>query len=90
MTTITAVELRKNMGEILRRVAGGEEIIVTYRDHTKVRMSSDRRTDSGELPKRMAGLDALLKAPRKPSTLDPNKPIKELYHEMLDEKYGIK
>ncbi len=83
MTTITAVELRNNLEALLRRVMAGEEIRVTYRGRPAVRLSSDTPKKT-----RMEGLDAFLAAPRKMSTLDPNKSFKELYHEHLDRKYG--
>ena len=88
MTTITALELRNNMEAIIKRVMAGEEIAVTYRHQPAVRLSADvAKPKSG---KKMSGLDAMLAAPRKKHTFDPNKSMKELYHEMLDKKYGIK
>ncbi len=82
MTTITAVELRKNMAEIFRRVEAGEKFRVTYRGNKKLVLEAE----SPEQPKKnpMAGIERLVNTPRKPSQLDPNKSIKELYHEMLD------
>jgi antitoxin (DNA-binding transcriptional repressor) of toxin-antitoxin stability system len=85
MTTITAVELRKNMGEIFRRAAAGEEFAVTYRGKDQLQLS---RKQASVGKKTMTGLEVLRAAPRKPSGLDPNKSFKELYHEHLEEKYG--
>ena len=85
MTTITAVELRKNMGEIFRRVRAGEQIAVTYRDLPPIVLRSKH---AGRKRKTLAGLDAFLAAPKKPSPFDPDKSFKKVYHEHLDEKYG--
>lgn len=84
MTTITAVELRKNMGEIMRRVEQGERFLVTYRNKTRVKLEREQSLSKPG----MSGLDILRAAPRKPSGLDPNKSFKQLYHEHLEEKYG--
>jgi len=89
MTTITAKELRDNLNEIAKRVSAGENIRVSYRNRPVFDIkpvTEERAPKKGTMP----GLEALLKIPRKPSTLDPNKTIKRIYHEMLDEKYGRK
>lgn len=91
MKTITAVELRKNMGEIFRRVQNGEEIAVTYRDQSPLRISVLKPKNAQKGKSKSPGLDALLEAQKlnkKPSKLDPNKSFEELYHEHLEEKYG--
>lgn len=85
MTTITAVELRKNLEDIIKRAMAGETFRVTYRQRPAIKISTDVPEST---PPRMSGLDAFLAAPRKKSTLDPNKSFKELYHEHLEEKYG--
>ncbi len=76
------------MGEIFRRVSAGEEIVVTYRDATKIKLGLDgpqKRRGQGGTP----GIDAYLAAPKKkPSPFDPNMSFKEQYHELLMEKYG--
>ncbi|MGB4796398.1 MAG: hypothetical protein WBP23_04140 [Candidatus Saccharimonadales bacterium] len=84
MTTITAVELRKNMGEIFRRVEKGEVFRVTYRDKVATVLSSPKKVAKKH---RMAGLDALDSSPRTPY-FDPTKPLKDLYQDSLGEKYG--
>lgn len=84
MTTITAVELRNHLEDIIKRVMAGEDVRVTYRQKPAIRLTTDIVQDA---PKHMSGLDAFLASPRKKSTLDPNKSIKELYHEHLDKKY---
>ncbi len=83
MTTITAVELRKNFESILKRVMAGEDIRVTYRQQPAVRLTSD-------IPQRThtAGLDAFLAAPRRSNSLRPDTSFKQLYHEHLEGKYG--
>lgn len=87
MKTITAVELRKNMGEIFRRVRAGEQIAVTYRDQDPIILASQQHSEKVK-KKRMAGLDALNAAPRKKFQFDPNKSYKELNDGLLREKYG--
>lgn len=89
MNTITAKELRDNLGEIAKRVSAGEQMRVSYRNKElfELRPIVAKKT---EPTNSMPGLEALLKIPRKPSKLDPNKTIKQIYHEMLDEKYGRK
>lgn len=88
MNTITAKELRDNLGDIAKRVQRGEHINVTYRNKaafslTPVQASTPER-------KRLAGLEAFDAAPKKPSPWDPNKSYKELYRESMAKKYGIK
>jgi prevent-host-death family protein len=34
MTTITAVDLRENLNEIIQRAASGEEVLISYRGQT--------------------------------------------------------
>lgn len=86
MKTITAVELRKNMGEIFRRVQNGEEVSVTYRDQISARIVAVKPRVKNK--SRPSGLDILNAAPRKGYKFDPEKSTKELYHEMLNEKYA--
>ena len=85
MTTITAVELRNNLEDIVKRAMAGETFRVTYRRDKVLRLTADKPK---ELPKRMSGLDAFNKAPRKGYKYDETKSWKELYGEMLEEKYG--
>ena len=87
MKTIGAKDLRLHMDEILDRVLNGEDIIVQHRFKNPVRLSAvyaPAATDT----KRLAGLRAFEAAPKLPLSLDPNKSIKELYHESLDARYA--
>jgi hypothetical protein len=84
-TTITATELRKNLDEVLARVEAGQEITVKHRFRMPVVMSSQ----VAKKPPGMPGLDAFLAIPRKPSTLDHSKSIKQLYAESIGKKYGF-
>ncbi len=82
MKTITAKELRDNLEEIGKKVSQGQTMNVTYRHRlifTLVPPVNNIKPHSQN-----AGLKALLSSPRIDSGLDPNKSIKELYHEMLD------
>ena len=88
MNTISAKELRDNLGEITKRVQRGEHINVTYRN--KVAFSITPVQKKAPEPKKLSGIEAFLATPSKPSPFDPNKTIKELYHEHLEEKYGAK
>lgn len=86
MSTITAKELRDNLGEIAKRVQRGEHIKVTYRNKLIFNLTPEKpKTKS-----RLSGMQAMLTAPEKPSPFDPNKPVKALYHEHLQKKYGSK
>lgn len=84
MTNITAVELRNNLEDVIKRAVAGESFRVTYRGGLAVRIAADTMKKD---PKTLSGLDAFLASTRKQSKLDPNKSIKELYHEHLDGKY---
>lgn len=90
MTTITAVEFRKNMGDIFRRVQNGEEIAVTYRNSAPIRLATDK-------PKRQTGktgLDLFLESINRASkqvTRDPaaGRSYKEVYYEDMAKKHGL-
>ncbi|MDZ7744466.1 MAG: hypothetical protein U5K77_01770 [Candidatus Saccharibacteria bacterium] len=88
MKTISAKELRDNLGEITKRVSAGEHIYVSYRN--KLSFKLEPATPPKPARKKLAGLEAFLAAPKKPSQHNPDKPAKEIYHELLDEKYGSK
>lgn len=81
MTTITAVELRKNMADVFKRVAAGESVTVTYRGGQRFVISAEKQSQR----KPMAGLEAFLAGAARRSTLDKTKSFKELYHEALDQ-----
>ncbi len=90
MTTISAKELRDNLSDYLQRSAAGEEIEVLYRSRRLVRIlpvqSADFRYSGTKVGKR---LDKLLpKLAKNKGKSDESKSTKELYHEMLDERYG--
>lgn len=86
MNTITAKELRDNLREIAKRVEHGEHIYVSYRNRLSFKLEPAQKP--APKTKRLAGLEAFLAAPKKPSSYDPNKSVKQIYHELLDEKYG--
>lgn len=85
MKTIGAKELRLHLDSVLDRVLSGEDIIVNHRFKGPVRLSAVHAPvkDAAKL----AGLRAFDKAPKRPVTLDPNKSIKQLYHESISKKY---
>lgn len=89
MRTITAKELRDNLEEIVMRVQNGEQLQLTYRSKPVLTIAPIQ-PEQQKSRKKLAGLDAFDKAPKKPSPFDPNKSFKELYHEHLEEKYGRK
>lgn len=91
MTTITAVELRKDMGNIFKRVQRGEKIRVTYRRGVAVELQN---VDDG---KHMGNSKAILefleenkhkfaKARKALEGVD----AKEVMHKHWIEKYGGK
>ena len=61
MNTITAKELRDNLGEIAKRVSAGEHIHVSYRNKLSFKLEPADDTQQPEKRKRLAGLEALLK-----------------------------
>jgi antitoxin (DNA-binding transcriptional repressor) of toxin-antitoxin stability system len=86
MTTITALELRNNLKNVMERVIAGEEIAVTYRGAGLIKLSAET-----PLSRDMSGLSALRSAPR---LQDPHElfsgaeSFKELYHKLIEEKYN--
>ena len=98
MKTISAKDLRDNLDEIVKRARRGESIRVTYRSKVAFIIQPDGPIDSSPTPGSRAAMQNYVhevreinKVPRK-SELDPNKSIKELYHNMLDSdpKYDSK
>lgn len=85
MTVITAKELRDNLGEVSKRVSAGEHIYISYRNKLTMKLEPVLENDQAREP--LAGLKAFLAAPKKPSLYDPRKSTKQIYHELLDEKY---
>lgn len=88
MNTITAKELRDNLGAIAKRVEAGEQIRVSYRNKLAFRL--EPLTAKADTRKPMSGLEAFLLAPKHPSVHDPDKSIKQIYHDLLDQKYRAK
>ena len=86
MKTIGAKELRLHLDQILDRVLNGEDIIVSHRFKGPVRLSA-LRTTSTDNSEKLTGLRAFDAAPKRSSPYDPNKPLKELYHESITRKY---
>lgn len=91
MKTITAVDLRNNLDQIVKRVNKGESIRVTYRTtqsfviQPDVEQSNQPKPGSREaMQKVVKMIEEMNRIPRK-SSLDPNMSIKDLYHKMLDE-----
>lgn len=56
MATVTAFDAKTRFGELLDRVAGGEEIVITRHDKPVVRMVPEGRRSLAELA---AAVDAL-------------------------------
>ena len=59
MATITALEAKTRFGELLERVAGGEEVIITRHDKAVARMVPEGRTRRGQVQAAVAGLRSL-------------------------------
>lgn len=90
MQTITAKELRDNLGQYVQRARRGESIKVTYRSKPAFTLQADTPKSSNPEPGSPAAMREFIrlvhemnKVPRV-STLDPTKSIKQLYHESLD------
>lgn len=89
MKTITAKDLRDNLDQIVKRARAGESIRVTHRSKVAFTIQPEIPADT-LVPGSPAAMKEFVrlvremnKIPRQ-SQLDPNKSIKELYHEMLD------
>ncbi len=96
MNTITAKELRDNLDRVVKRVGRGESIRVTYRSKSAFILQPDDSLDNNlakpgsraAMTEYISQVRAINKIPRR-SKLNPNKSIKENYHDMLrdDLKY---
>jgi antitoxin (DNA-binding transcriptional repressor) of toxin-antitoxin stability system len=86
MKTIGAKELRLHLDQVLDRVIKGEDIIISHRFKAPVRLSALHMPYSNRREE-LAGLRAFDAAPKRNSPYDPNKPIKDLYHESISKKY---
>lgn len=89
MTTITAKELRDNLEQYVKRARRGEAIKVTYRSKPAFTLAPNKPSGavvpgSKAAMKKFAEETRKLQNSKKQSAFDPNKTIKELYHEMLD------
>lgn len=99
MRTITAKELRDNLSQVVERVRRGEVIRVTYRSGTAFTIQPEKKKQevmpgSPEAMRLFIVATDDIKRGIKPS-LNPNKSVKEIYHELLDndpkyKKYATK
>ena len=87
MKTIGAKELRTNLDKVLDRVLSGEDVIVQHRFKNPIRLSAVHAPASTDT-KKLAGLHAFEAAPKQPIAFSPNKSVKELYHDYLDDRYS--
>jgi len=88
MRTIGAKDLRQNMDEVLDRVINGEDVIVQHRFKKPVRLSALNTLANNKNHQKLAGLKAFEEAPKQSVRFNPNKTIKELYHESISNKYA--
>ena len=86
MKTIGAKELRQHLDRVLDQVLAGEDIIVSHRFKSPVRMSA-LNAPSGKR-ERLAGLRAFDAAPKSGVSFDKHKSVKELYNESITKKYA--
>jgi antitoxin (DNA-binding transcriptional repressor) of toxin-antitoxin stability system len=87
MKTIGAKELRLNLDQILDRVLGGEEILISHRFKGPVRLSPLYRPDSHLKNNDHAGLRAFDAAPKLANPFNPGASVKELYDQSITKKY---
>jgi len=59
MATITALEAKTRFGELLERVAAGEEVIITRHDKAVARMVPEGQARRHQVQDAVAGLRAL-------------------------------
>jgi prevent-host-death family protein len=90
MKTITAVELRNNMGEILTRVQSGERLTVTYRGGNPVVLEPEgtdrqRQSNGKDLAEALSHVASQAKIPERYKTGN----LKELYYQDMPKKHGL-
>ena len=91
MKTITAVELRKKMGEIIARVQDGETITVTYRGGRPVSLvpntlaKNHDKAGGKELVEALNRAASHARVPERYKTGD----LKKLYYEDMAKKYDL-
>ena len=86
MKTIGAKELRLHLDQVLDRVLRGEDIVVRHRFKEPVRLSA-LHAPFAKSPGKPVGLQAFDAAQKRTSPFNPDKSVKELYHEFLSGKY---
>ncbi len=59
MSTVSAFDAKTRFGELLERVARGEEIVITRHDKPVARMIPEGRRSRQQARQTVAGLDAL-------------------------------
>lgn len=90
MKTITAKELRTNLDSVVARARSGEHIRVTYRSKPAFTIVPEPSSANSVVPGSSEAIQQFLKRveehqkPNNKLSLDPNTPVKELYHQMLD------
>lgn len=90
MKTITAKELRDNLNKVVDQVRAGERIRVTYRSKPAFTITPESPSSKRIEPGSNQALKNFLKRvnarkqTHKKHVFNPEKSVKELYHEMLD------
>jgi antitoxin (DNA-binding transcriptional repressor) of toxin-antitoxin stability system len=90
MKTIGAKQLRDDLGLVVKQVRQGKRFQVFYRSKPAFVLSPIESKPKGYEPGSKEAMRNFVRAvrtmnaTRRQSTLDPNKSIKELYHEFLD------
>lgn len=59
MASVTAFEAKTRFGQLLERVAAGEEVVITRHDRPVARIVPEGRQSIGQARATVAGLDAL-------------------------------
>ncbi len=86
MKTVTAKELRENLSDIINQVESGEEVVVIRRSRPAIRLVAERSVESN-IPAIVAATGRYLSSMKQSGITiksDPNRSIKELYHEAMD------
>lgn len=92
MVTVTAKQLRENLSEYLDRMEAGEEIAVIRHSEIIGRLKPAKKPATSNSAAIIAAIEAYKASLEKNNITivsDPNKSAKELYHDALDEKYGL-
>lgn len=86
MTTVTAKELREHLSDIIDRVEAGEEVVVIRRSRPAIRLIAEpaKKSNGAAIVAATERYYKYIDDNNITFNTDPDKSIKELYHELMD------